>query len=92
DFFPEKTSYPTYLYYNPHSKKQNVTIDLGKEKVDVYDKVSAKFLMKNVNQLQSVLIEPYSSKLLVLIPSGKKYTSTNGNLVAADIVIDYKYN
>lgn len=92
DFFPEKTSYPTYLYYNPHSKKQNVTIDLGKEKVDVYDKVSATFLMKNVNLQQSFLIEPSSSRLLVLIPAGKKYTTNNGNLIAADIVVDYKYN
>ncbi len=60
DFFKKKHASPTYLLYNPNSEEQAVHINVGKKKVNVYDKVSGRFLLKGVN-----------NTILITIPADK---------------------
>ena len=60
DFFKKKHASPTYLLYNPNNEEQAVHINVGKKRVNVYDKVSGRFLLKGVN-----------NKILITIPADK---------------------
>ena len=91
DFYPKEKSFPTYLYYNPYSVSKEINIDLGKNKVDVYDKISRTFVAKNESGRKSISITPKSSRQLVMIPSGKKYEAKDGKLMVGKVVVDWRF-
>ena len=90
DFFPEKKSYPTFLYFNPYEEVKRVEIDLGPQAVDVYDKVDRTFPFKNAKGKQQIEINPRSSRQLVMVPSGIEFRIDGNKLIAGDVVVDYK--
>ncbi len=82
DFFHSE-AYPTYLYYNPYTTVQTVTIDVGTTACNIYDAVSNTFLSTNVTGMQSFSIAADSARVLVLCPADNTLT-TNGSQVLSD--------
>jgi len=88
DYFHTK-AYPTYLYYNPHSEKKTVNIDLGTEHKGIYDAVENKFLVTDAAGIQSFLIEPDSAVLTVLTPASGKIKYDGNKTLIDGVVVDY---
>jgi hypothetical protein len=91
DMYRKYEAYPTYLYYNPYPDSKSVAIDLGKKPTDVYDAVHRTFLKRNGEGVQMFDIKPDDSQLLILIPSGAKYTVAGGRLMAGKVPVDFRY-
>lgn len=69
DFYAKK-DFPAYLYYNPYPTKKTITLQFPKkEKTNVYDLVSKKFIAKKVRSNLKITIEPQQSVILMSIPS-----------------------
>jgi hypothetical protein len=88
DYFHSK-AYPTYLYYNPHSEKKTVNIDLGTEHKGIYDAVENKFLVTDAAGIQSFSIEPDSAVLVVLTPASGKIKYDGKKTLIDGVVVDY---
>jgi hypothetical protein len=88
DYFHSK-AYPTYLYYNPHSEKKTVNIDLGAEHKSIYDAVENKFLVTNAAGIQSFSIEPNSAVLAVLTPASGNIKYDGKKTLINGVVVDY---
>lgn len=91
DFFKKGKAYPTYLYYNPYAETKTVSLATGNRKVDVYDTVSRRFLARGVRGSVRVELPADAARVLVLIPSGARYSANGGRLTADGRVIDYRY-
>lgn len=91
DFYQREKAFPTYLYFNPYTAEKSVTIDLGKQKTDVYDAVSQKMLLRGAKGVSSVAIPADGARVLVLIPSGSKLSVKNGRLSAGNVPVDFQY-
>ena len=80
---------PTYLYYNPSSTTQNVSISLPSGNFDIYDAISENVLTTNARGTVSFGIDADKVRLLVIYPTGKSIV-TSGRLKTVDgNVIDY---
>ncbi len=90
DFYKEK-AFPSYLYYNPNPDSKVVTINIGHDKVKIYDAVKRAFISKGVSELFSFSLEKENSALLVFIPVNAKIEIRDGKLYADNVVIDYRY-
>ncbi|WP_409966254.1 hypothetical protein PIECOFPK_00102 [Mycovorax composti] len=89
DFFRDK-AYPSYLYYNSHSKAKKVQIlNAGTHKIDLYDCVSGQFIARNIKGKKKISIPAKEAMVLVQVPSGASITKQNGKLYADGIVINY---
>jgi len=88
DYF-HTPAYPTYLYYNPHETKQVVEIDVGDEKVDLYDTVSKRFLARKQCGKSTFDIPSDTAMVVVLIPSQGKSVISKDKLVVDGVVADY---
>ena len=88
DFLAGAT-YPTYLFYNPWNEKRTVAVTGPTEKVDVYDLTSHRIVHQGLTQHHTVSLNAGESKILVLIPSGKKRTTKKGIVFFDDIAVDY---
>jgi hypothetical protein len=88
DFY-HNPAYPTYLYYNPHSEKKTVNIDLGAEHKSIYDAVENKFLVTNAAGIQSFSIEPNLAVLVVLTPASGNIKYDGKKTLINDVVVDY---
>ncbi|WP_238533599.1 hypothetical protein [Pedobacter agri] len=89
DFYRNK-AYPTYLIYNPFAQSKTVAYKVkGIKKVDLYDAISQKVIVKNIAAKSNVSIAGNHSVLIVEVPAGSKLITTNKKLVANGIVIDY---
>lgn len=90
DFYKNK-SFPTYLLYNPYKENKTVVYQIkSKGKVDLYDAVAQKFIVKNVGVKSTITINKNASVLIVETTAGSKITNLNKKLLANGIVIDYK--
>jgi len=92
DFNGENT-YPTYLYYNPYSSVQSVQINLSTSSTyDLYDAISETVIKTGVNGVVSFTLNAESSKIIVIIPTGKsKQTTGHIRKIYGGGVIDYHY-
>src|SRR5688500_9336146 len=88
DFFCNK-AYSTYLYYNPHDERREVSVNVGNALVDVYDAVANAFVTRNVSGTAKVGLAPDSAVVLVLAPAGGKETFAGRKTLVDDVVIDY---
>lgn len=89
DFFKSK-SYPTYLYYNPHATAQTIRIShTSKNKTDLYDAVSGKFVAKNIARAASIKIQPKEAMVIVHVPANAKLKRTDNKVLANDVIINY---
>ncbi|GAB4487951.1 MAG: hypothetical protein OHK0019_03620 [Saprospiraceae bacterium] len=91
DMYRRQEAHPTYLYFNPYTESKTVSIELGKRKTDVYDAVGRTFLKRNASGKLSFNIPGDAARLLVLIPTGSKYSVKNGHLMAGKVPVDFRY-
>jgi hypothetical protein len=88
DFLTRRT-YPTYLYYNPWDGERSVVMDVGNEKMDIYDLGAHRLLHKGVTGSVPVPLHASESRILVVIPSGRKRTTKDHILYFGGIAVDY---
>jgi hypothetical protein len=91
DVFAKQKMYPTYLFFNPFDASKTVETNVGTQKTDVYDTVSRAFIQKNAQGKISFSIAADAARLLVFIPSGKRFSVEKGVLKADGLPIDYGY-
>ncbi|MDE1191524.1 MAG: hypothetical protein PW786_05245 [Arachidicoccus sp.] len=90
DFFSDN-QFPSFLLYNPYKERKTVAISVGKEDINIYDKVTKSFIKRNVHGNVPVTLQRDNAVCLVLIPASMR-TYINGNKLKADNhVIDYLY-
>lgn len=87
DYF-HRDAYPTYLYYNPHDKAQEVIVtDLGEQAVHLYDTVSRSFVVKNVKGKAKVVIPSDEAMVLVTVPADAKVKTVKSEVVMNDVFV-----
>ena len=91
DFYQREKAYPTYLFFNPHATEKTVNINLGAQKVDVYDTVSRTFLQRNVSRVSRFSIPGDGARVLVLVPAGARFSVKNGVFLAGKVPVDYRH-
>ena len=91
DFYKKKPAYPTYLFFNPYTTEKTVIVNIGAQKVDLYDTVSRTFLQRGVSGNVRFAIAADAARVLVLIPAGARVTVKNKVLMARGVPIDYRY-
>ena len=90
DFYHEK-AYPSYLYYNPHSKSKTVVINTEKgKKVDLYNTVSGSFVARNVTSSAKIKLDPIQAAVIVCVPANGKVTYKGEKMLIDGIVVDYQ--
>ena len=83
-------AYPTYLLYNPYSEDKEVRIDVGAQRVDVYDAVSQSIVGENVCGMTKVRLARDSAVVVVLTPAGGKVTRQGTKRLVDGVVVDYR--
>lgn len=91
DMFQKQEAYPTYLFFNPYKEEKTVTINVGQNKLDLYDTVSRTFVGRGAMGNVQFTIPADASRVLVLIPAGKAYVVKDGTLTAGEVPVDYRY-
>lgn len=91
DFYHDK-AYPTFLYYNPYVSKKTVSIKIvdGK-KVDLYNTVTANFIVRNISSSVRINLLPKTAAVIVCVPSDGRITYNEGKMLVNGIVVDYDY-
>lgn len=90
DFFAG-SSYPTSLYYNPHTTAQSVQVNVGSSAVDVYDTVQHAFILTGVTGTQSISIPADTARVLVLTPADGTTTVSGRHRLVDGVIVDYYY-
>jgi hypothetical protein len=88
DFYSSK-SFPSYLIYNPYIDKKNVLFNIGEKKMNIYDPVSKKYLIKNESGNINISLDGDTAVSLVLVPATIKLEEKNKKLIANNIIIDF---
>ena len=60
--------YPTYLFYNPFEEDKQVIVDVGLNKVNVFDLTTNGIAAENVSDLINLRIPANSSKIITILP------------------------
>ncbi len=82
-------AFPTFLYHNPHTNDQTVTVPL-ENPCNIYDSVSGKFIAYSQNVTFNLTLKPDQAVVLVTTPITANITSKGSKLFANDVVIDYQ--
>jgi hypothetical protein len=82
-------AYPTHLYYNPFDKSRTIMLNLT-EPADLYDLVAGAFIARNAKSSYRLTLAPDQSFVLVQVPPGSSIKRRGTQLLAGDIVIDYR--
>lgn len=90
DFFSDN-DLPSYLIYNPYNESKVVEIELGKIPVDIYNRVSKRYIAKSSSDKIEVSVKGLSAMSLVMIPSNSKIVIKDGKLIADNNIVDYYY-
>jgi len=84
-------AYPTYLYYNPHTKRREVELDVRTESKDLYDAVAGSFLKKNVRGATRFSVAEDTAVLLVVVPADGTLTRDGAKTLIDGIVAGYGF-
>lgn len=87
--FLARSSYSTYLYYNPWPGKREVKCVLPSGQWDVYDTLAHRFIREGSRSSLTLAIPGAASRVIVVIPAGKKRQTVRGVLFAGDVTVDY---
>lgn len=91
DFYKKRGAYPTYLFYNPYLEEKTVVFNAGLKRVDLYDTVSRRFLLRGVRGNVRFSIPVDAARVLVVIPAGTWISVENKVLMAGKTPIDFGY-
>ncbi len=87
-------AYPSYLYYNPDSVSETVSLNVGDTSCDIYDAVSKTKIATGVTGNASISIPPNSAVVAVIIPAGGVLTPkpNSAEMLVNGVVVDYQGN
>lgn len=88
DFYHD-TAFASYLYYNPYTTEQTISLTLPSGSFDVYDAVSNSFLNRNVSGTVSVALPANAARIIVLPPAGGVETYDGEKLLINGVVVDF---
>ena len=88
DFFRENT-YPTYLIYNPYDAEKTINYIYDGEAIYLYDIITGNIVAENVSSNARVAIPAKSALLVVEVPQGLNLVTSNGRIMAGDVVVSY---
>ncbi len=88
DFYHE-TAYPTYLLFNPYNVSKSVALPVGNTPVDVYDAISATFLLQNGTGTVNLNIPANAALLVTLTPTGGVLSYDRNKMLVNGVVVDY---
>lgn len=88
DFYAQNP-FPTKLYYNPHQKVVEVSINTGSP-VDLYDIVAHKYLGKNLKGVNRIRIGADQAVVIVQLPAGSTITKNKNRYSVNSTVFAYK--
>jgi hypothetical protein len=84
-------SYPSFLLYNPYPAARVVRINVGPEKVDVYNTVTGGFIAHHVTGRIGVSIAGDSAAVLVYTPAGGKISYRPHETLVDGRCVDFKH-
>ncbi|MBN1776759.1 MAG: hypothetical protein JW811_01430 [Clostridiales bacterium] len=82
-------AYPTYLLYNPLADSKTVKLNMGDERVNVYDVVSGEFLATDAAGDTKLEIPGDTAVQAVLIPAGLGLVRQGNRLQAGGVTVSY---
>lgn len=89
DFYT-KRSYPTYLYYNPHTQSKMIAYS-STETVDLFDIVSKQYVAKNMAKGGSFELAADCAAVIVELPAGTELKKEENKIITSDgNIIAYK--
>lgn len=91
DFY-SNSKYPTYLYYNPYNKAENIiyTTDTSGN-IDLFDIVSKQYVAKQLQSGQEFTLASNDACILVELPAGTELTLKDGKIYTNEKnIISYK--
>ena len=88
DFYHD-TAFASYLYYNPYTTEQTISVTLPSGSYDIYDAVSNSFLTRNASGTVSVALPANTSRIIVLPPAGGVETYDGEKLLINGVVVDF---
>lgn len=88
DFYAEN-KFPVFLYYNPFNEAKTVTY-LSVDKVDLFDIVSKKYIVKGSSGNISISLPAGEASLVVVLPAGTSLKTEGSKVKAGDTIIAYK--
>ena len=88
DFYSSK-KFKSYLLYNPYPGVKIIHFNTGEKKMNVYDRVTKMYLVKNANGIIDISLDGDTAMSLVLVPSGIKVEKKGPKLMADNIVVDF---
>jgi hypothetical protein len=90
--FHHARAYPTHAYFNPYAAPKPVTLETGKDAVDLYDLVSARFLASNITGRATVTLLADEAVVLVRTPAGGQRRVEAGRLLIDGVVVDFDFD
>jgi hypothetical protein len=90
DFYGENT-FPSYLYFNPTTASQNVTVPVQSGPVAVYDAITESTLTASATNAYELTLPAGEVRLLRFYASDLVPQERSGQLYAGDAVLDYHY-
>ncbi len=88
DYFGDST-FPCYLYYNPHAEDTLVVVETGPGQHSLYDAVSNSTVQTGVSGDVSVSVPANTAMLISVIPAGGTVTYEQGRMLVNGLVVDY---
>ena len=88
DFY-SGNKYPMYLYYNPFAETKTVNW-FSDSNIDLFDIVSKKYMVKNVNGIVSINIPAEDAIVVAVLPAGTRLKTEGSRIKAGNTVIAYK--
>lgn len=90
DFFSSK-EFPTFLLYNPYKETKNVYLNVGNKPVNIYDKISKKYIVKKAVGNIDLKLQGNTAITIVLVPSNLKTSIKREMLIANNEIVDFRY-
>lgn len=90
DFYGENT-FPSYLYYNPTTTEEQVSITLPTGTFRVYDAITETVINQAASGTLTLAVPDGEVRMIRLFSSGIIPESRDGRLYAGDDVLDYHY-
>ena len=85
-------SFPTYLYYNPHSTNATFTVNYGAGTNDLLDIVNEQFLAIGTTGSIALTLTPDTAAVIVVLPTGSAISAQGTRLYANGKTVDYRYS
>jgi hypothetical protein len=89
DFYGAR-GFPTRLIYNALAENAWLPIDVGTQKVDVYDAVARRFVCRGVSGTTAIPLGPDTAAVLVFATANGKLTRDGKRLLVNGAVVDYQ--